>query len=51
MGGPLGLHITSADIGRMLLESDNESEAINFSKSSCSNALQTSYRGQKIPLT
>jgi hypothetical protein len=28
MAGPLGLHVTSADIGRMLLESDNDSEAI-----------------------
>jgi len=37
MAGPLGLCITSADIGQMLLESNNDSEAINFSKSSCSN--------------
>jgi len=37
MAGPLGLRMTSADIGRMLLERDNDSEAINFSKSSGSN--------------
>lgn len=33
MTGPLGLPVTSADISRMLLESDNDSTAINFSKS------------------
>lgn len=34
MAGPLGLRVTSADISWMLLESDNDSEARNFSKSS-----------------
>jgi hypothetical protein len=34
MTAPSGLHVTSADISQMLLESDNKSETVNFSKSS-----------------
>ena len=34
MAGPSALHVTSVDISRILLESDDDSGSINFSESS-----------------
>jgi hypothetical protein len=41
MSGPSALCVMSADISRMLLESDDDSGSINFSKSSDSDVDYT----------